>query len=111
VSAPRSTDLQDLVKELFGGSVEVIEVPAGKTIEDVVREREAPATNPAPTPGDIARDGARQHALTALRKHMAEILERYDMLKQLEKSIATPDAQRTPKHALNEILLSLKLGM
>jgi hypothetical protein len=97
------------VKEIFGGSVEVIEVPAGKTIEDVVREREAPATNPAPD--NAARDEARQNALKAVRKAQADMLRRYDLLKELEQSIATPESERTHAHTIREVILSLQLKM
>lgn len=73
-------------------TVEVVDVPPGKSVEDVIRERK------------------QKDALESVRERMAMCLEAYELMKQLEASIAKDLDKRTPMDTLNEILLASRLS-
>ena len=52
---------------------------------------------------------AKQAYAATLRHLQAELMQAYDIAKALERSILTPQDERTPKHSVDEVLLAIDL--
>jgi hypothetical protein len=119
--------LEEFLKTLANAtSVDVITLKPGQSIEDAIREHEEncpecraererenamdkDTAQEVEAEADDARDVQRQKALTSTRRAMADLLRRYDLLKELETSLMIPMAERKPVDMLRELVLFAEL--
>jgi hypothetical protein len=109
--------LKDLIAAISGADhVEVVRVPEGSSIEEELKKRSDPnwcdscqEVHAEETPE--SRAAQKPRALENLRKRMAWHLECLDVLKDMEKSLLIPEAERTTKTTLDEVMLMLHLKM
>jgi hypothetical protein len=119
--------LNEAIKHVFGKglvSVEVVNVPEGKTIEEVMTERgykqkpeEVPRDDNAdlcPICGKVHASGSqtehhRQGALRTIEKRIEATKEMVDLWQKMHDSISTPLGERQPLHTLNEIMLAKRI--
>lgn len=131
----------DIVSKLFGGTevdVEVVKVPEGKTIEEVMAERgwkpdgdacegcglhhefiNAEGTkglafpegeDDKPVPKEASTFAERKaKALSSVREKQAHALKMYDLLKDMERSIAASEQKRDMGTTLAEIVMMLEI--
>ena len=126
--------IKNLIKQVLGADadvdIEVVKVPEGKTIEQVMAERGfKPSAEPCAGCGQhhefIGPNGEhtfahgdeetqaektgfkekRAKALEGVRRKQAEVLRMYDLLKELEKSIAQKEKDRDIMDLMNEVSL------
>lgn len=130
----------DIVSKLFGGTevdVEVVKVPEGKTIEEVMAERgwkpdgdacegcglhhefiNAEGTkglafpegeDDKPEPEADSFEARKAKALSSVREKQAHALKMYDLLKDMERSIAASEQKRDMGDTLAEVVMMLEI--
>ena len=120
--------LADLIGKALGADqAEIVRVPEGKTIEDVIRERHlkpAPDAQPCANCGEIhefVEDESEEpeekltssekqaRAVASLNKRIAQIEEGVVLLRKLRDSTAMPVSERKPLQIIEDIATAFEL--
>ena len=93
-------ELGRIIGEALGGGVdvEVIKVPHGQTLEDVIDERRGESV-----------EAKQAKAIRAIDERIAHLQQVIDKLRSLQTSIAQPMEERKPTQTMEEVMLALNI--